>query len=414
MRKKRYDVVVVGCGPGGAVAGKFAALNGAETLIIEQKRQIGFPVHDSMGIIYSKSEVEETTGEEIEPATVYSRADGLRYMSPSGKEGKPQVLPDALYINRQLFEKSLAIGAVRAGAEIMLHTRVVDVVKEGGGVTGAIIKTGSGTVTIPCSLVIAAEGNYQHISRLAGFKPSNRRFSVAIGCEFVGVKSLHEPHSIDEIYMDPSEGMYRYAVPYAKDRLTLGCSSRRDMVKQKKDLKQRFDDLIRHLEAIEKYDFSEASAVNMMTATQALTGLGITPKLASNGIILVGDAAGEPLFGSRWGAAGMFRACWTGRAAGEIAARAVRRNEVSEKSLDGEYQRTLNETLKEGERERILDAHGAWGKILSSSREVQEAAIEEIGWELAALHFYSKGGLASPLPSCLETAREWLKEREKG
>lgn len=414
MRKKRYDVVVVGCGPGGAVAGKFAALNGAETLIIEQKRQIGFPVHDSMGIIYSKSEMEEKTGEEIQAATIYSKADGLRYVSPSGKEGKPLLLNDGLFINRQLFEKSLAIGAVRAGAEILLHTRVIDLVKEKGVVVGVIIKAGSGAVAIPCSLVIAADGNYQHISRLAGIKPANRRCSVAIGYELVGVKSLRKPHSIDEIFLDPSEGTYRYVVPYSKDRLTVGCSISRDVIRQKKNLKQRFDDLIGYLESIEKYDFAKASAVNMMTNTQALAGLGVTPKLASDGIILVGDAAGEPLFASRWGAAGMFRACWTGRAVGEIAARAVKKNDVSEKSLDGEYRHTLNNTLKEGERERILDAYAAWGKILTSSREVQEAAIEEIGWEVAALHFYSKGGLASPLPSCLNTAREWLKERERG
>ena len=59
MRKRRYDVVVIGCGPGGATAGKFTALNGAETLILEEKRQIGFPIHDSMGIIYSKAEMEK-------------------------------------------------------------------------------------------------------------------------------------------------------------------------------------------------------------------------------------------------------------------------------------------------------------------------------------------------------------------
>ncbi|MFX0207023.1 MAG: DnaJ domain-containing protein [Candidatus Hodarchaeota archaeon] len=34
MRSKSYDVVVIGCGPGGAVAGRTAALNGAKTLIV--------------------------------------------------------------------------------------------------------------------------------------------------------------------------------------------------------------------------------------------------------------------------------------------------------------------------------------------------------------------------------------------
>lgn len=415
MRKKQYDVIVVGCGPGGAVAGKFAALNGAETLIIEQKRQIGFPVHDNMGIIYSKSEMEEITGEQIDAVTIYARAGGLRYISPSGKEGKPQLLPDGLFINRQLFEKSLAIGAVRAGAEIMLHTRVVGLVRDSGRTKGVIIETGSGYMPIPCSVVIAADGNYQHISRLAGFEPPNRKISVSIGCEFVGVKSLRQPHSIDEIYLDPYEGTYRFAAPYSEDRLTVGCSTPRGILKQKKNLKQRLDDMIRHLETIEKYDFTKASAVSIMTATQATTGLGIPPRLASDGIIPVGDAiVGEPLFGSRWGGAGMFRACWTGRKAGKIAANAIRKGDVSGKSLDAECRCALIETLQEEERERILEAFGAWGKILSSNLEEQEQAIEEVGWEVAALHFHCRGGLAAPLPSCLGSTQKWLKERERG
>ena len=193
MRQKSYEVVVVGCGPGGAIAGKCAALNGAETLVVEEKRQIGFPVYDSMSIIFSKSEMEETTGEKIELGAIYSRAEGLAYISPSGKEGKPQLLPDGIFVNRQLFEKSLAIAAVRAGAEIMLHTRVVDLVKEQGVVNGVIIRSGSELITIPCSLVIAADGSYQQMVRLAGIgfpEPSISAVSAAIGGEFGGVPDI--------------------------------------------------------------------------------------------------------------------------------------------------------------------------------------------------------------------------------
>jgi hypothetical protein len=33
MRKKQYDGIVVGCGPGGAIAGKFAALTSTTTIM---------------------------------------------------------------------------------------------------------------------------------------------------------------------------------------------------------------------------------------------------------------------------------------------------------------------------------------------------------------------------------------------
>jgi flavin-dependent dehydrogenase len=39
-----YDVVVVGAGPAGCLAAKYAAKNGAKTLIIEEHASIGSPV----------------------------------------------------------------------------------------------------------------------------------------------------------------------------------------------------------------------------------------------------------------------------------------------------------------------------------------------------------------------------------
>jgi flavin-dependent dehydrogenase len=39
-----YDIVVVGAGPAGCLAAKYAAKNGAKTLIIEERASIGSPV----------------------------------------------------------------------------------------------------------------------------------------------------------------------------------------------------------------------------------------------------------------------------------------------------------------------------------------------------------------------------------
>lgn len=410
MRKKRYDVIVVGCGPAGAIAGKFAALGGAETLIVEEKRQLGFPIYDFMSIIYSKSEMEETIGETIEPAIIYSKAKGLTYISPKGRQNEAQPLPDGIFVNRQLFEKFLAIAAVRAGAELVLHSRVADLVREDGVVTGVIIKDGPQPTPVSCSMVIAADGCYQHMARLAGIGFPRERISAALGCEFVGVKSLGGPHNIAEIYLDGStEGMYRYVVPYGEDRFSLGCSVGRSAVKQKRSLKQRLDEFIRYLEEIGKYDFSKASPVNMMSGGM---GLVVAPKLAADGIILVGNAAGGPVYGSQWGGIGlMLGACWTGRAAGKIAAAAVRKDDVSERSLDGEYRNVINDSLGDEDGTHILEALDAWRQILNLGPEEQEGAVAEISRELAALHFYSKGAL--PLRWCLEPVQNWLKERKR-
>lgn len=412
MRKKRYDVVVVGCGPGGAIAGKFAALNGADTLVIEERRQLGFPVYDSMSIIYGQSQMEEITGEKVQPAVIFAKADGLGYVSHGGKEGKPQLMEDGIFVNRQLFEKDLAIGAVRAGAEIMLHTRVVDLIREGSAIKGVVIKTVSGTESIPCSVVIAADGSYQFMARLAGMKVPKKSASCKLGCEFAGAKLLGKRHRIDEIYLSPTgEGTYGTVVPYVGDRMLVGLACSPSVVKEKKSLKVRLDEFLRHLEKVGKYDFTKASPVSMIVGGQATT---LVPSLALDGFMAIGNAAGAPLFGSRWGGTGLMAgACWTGRVAGEIAAEAVKKGNFSGKALEPKYKASLDDSLK-GHRARIDEAGQAYDFIRNKlTPQEQDQAIAEIGQAIAAMHFYSRGCLAPPLPPFLETAQEWLKKYKK-
>ena len=45
-----YDTVVVGAGPGGSTTARFAAKNGARTLLLEKREEIGVPVRCGEGI----------------------------------------------------------------------------------------------------------------------------------------------------------------------------------------------------------------------------------------------------------------------------------------------------------------------------------------------------------------------------
>ena len=208
--------------------------------------------------------------------------------------------------------------------------------------------------------------------------------------------------------------MYRFVVPYGKDRFSIGVSFSPTFAKETKSLKLRINDFMRHLEEIGMYDFSKASPVNMMCGGRShLTGLEATPGLASDGLMLVGDATGEPLFGCRSAGVGiMFAACWTGRAAGKIAAEAVRSGDVSGRLLNGEYRHVIDGSLTREERDFVLASIDTRRQILALDAKEQDRAIAEIGQEIAALHLCARGALASPFRSCLETAQAWLKEKK--
>jgi len=356
--------------------------------------------------------MEEVTGEIIEPAAIYARAGGIFYISPSGIEGNAQLLPDGVFVNRQLFEKSLAVGAIRAGAEVMLQTKAIDLFKENGVVKGVVVRNESGMTTIPCSVVVAADGSYRQMGRLAGIQLPDEVFSVALGYEFAGVKVSGHPDKFVKICLDDSgEAMYRYIVPYGQDKFSICCIIGRHNIKYRKSLKQRVNELIRHLETIGAYDFDKASPVSMLAgSTVKLAKDPIPATLAGDGIILIGQAAGFPVITSNWGGRTvMYAACWTGRVAGKIAAKAVKTGDVSGRRLNREYQSVIRERFG-AEGPRIWEAGQVWGRFFGMGREEQDRAVKEIGWELAALHFYAQGCVASNLRSCLEPAKEWLEE----
>ncbi|MGQ0796982.1 MAG: FAD-dependent oxidoreductase, partial [Methanobacteriota archaeon] len=47
---REVDVLVVGAGPGGSTAARYAAIGGARTLLIEKRTEIGTPVRCGEGV----------------------------------------------------------------------------------------------------------------------------------------------------------------------------------------------------------------------------------------------------------------------------------------------------------------------------------------------------------------------------
>jgi flavin-dependent dehydrogenase len=86
-----YDVVVVGAGPAGSMAAKYAAKAGARVLMIEEHATIGLPVQCA-GLIstraYEGCELSETIGKHVirgahihAPGGRVLRVDGKRTMA---------------------------------------------------------------------------------------------------------------------------------------------------------------------------------------------------------------------------------------------------------------------------------------------------------------------------------------------
>jgi len=110
-----HDILVVGGGPAGLIAGAEAARNGAEVLVVEEDPEIGQPDHCA-GLV-SKDGLEKII--EPTPAFILSRINRARIYAPSGKmyEAKTEGVK-ALVIDRTMLDKELLRRAEANGVEV--------------------------------------------------------------------------------------------------------------------------------------------------------------------------------------------------------------------------------------------------------------------------------------------------------
>src|SRR5512136_2965882 len=127
-----YDIVVVGAGPAGAMTAKYAAKNGARVLMIEKRSEIGAPVRCGEGI--SRSWL-DSVGIRLDSKSVAREVMGAKIVSPNGSSfylsEKMAGNEVGIVLERVFFDKLLARDAVKAGADLMLKTSAVKLLKTG-------------------------------------------------------------------------------------------------------------------------------------------------------------------------------------------------------------------------------------------------------------------------------------------
>lgn len=387
-----YDVVVVGCGPAGALAGRAAASVGARTLMVDKKIEIGSPIHCTGGAgglwLYAKR-----LNLELDPRCVAQEIKKFVIYSPSGK-ATPPVEAQCTNVYRDVFDRSLVEHAIKAGAHVMLNTRVIGLIKKDDVVKGVIARHEGETINIGAKVVIGADKG-SIVARSAGL--GERTHAVLfIGYEFYGVDG--QDPEVFYSYFGNAFAPLGHAVhgPRGKNRAYLGTGAPLDYFTEGKGktLRHYFNELLKH--PVVKEFFKNAQP----TAYQCGPGWACAPleKTVAPGVMLAGDAAGQ-LWAAQGG--GITPAMVCGNFAGQVAAKAALEGDVSEKRLK-EYEDEVRSTIG-----RTFDYHiaarDAIGKIVSSDTLI-EKAVQEIGLELVGTYVYATDEYRKPV-------EEWLKSK---
>ena len=122
----RTDVLVIGAGPAGSMTAKWAAKHGAKVLLIEKRQEIGSPVRCGEGM--SKEWLGEVG---IKPGKwINVEVEGARIFSPreqvfeiNEKSAGNEV---GYVVERDGFDKQLAIDAANEGVDVVLKTAAGD------------------------------------------------------------------------------------------------------------------------------------------------------------------------------------------------------------------------------------------------------------------------------------------------
>ncbi len=358
----KCDVLVVGAGPSGSMTAKWAAKNGADVIMIEKRQEIGSPVRCGEGI--SKSWLADVgitpssrwINVEVEGARIYSPSE--KVMEINEKHAGNEV---GYVVERDAFDKALAIDAANAGTTIHLKTHALDVLRKDGRVTGVKAKQFGQKFEIHASVVVGADGFESQVGRWAGI-PTNLQIRDMDSCLQYRMTNVDSDVRYCDFYLGKcAPGGYVWVFPKGDGLANVGIGVQVSKLHHPAEVRDYLDRWI-----AQHPGYAKGKKIDMVGG-----GVSISPPIkqsVADGVMLVGDAARmiDPLTGG-----GIANGCIAGKICGEVAARAAKSGRTSKADLM-EYDRRWRAVLEE----KLLRNWVAKEKLVSLPDETFDKIID--------------------------------------
>ncbi|MBN2789941.1 MAG: NAD(P)/FAD-dependent oxidoreductase [Candidatus Delongbacteria bacterium] len=316
---KHYDIVVVGAGPGGSIAAKEAAERGLKVIMLERDREIGIPVRcgEAVGI----AGLLEFFAKDHEIVQRYKKKYKIRFIAPNGNILDLNHESEAAVLDRKFFDAELGRLASLAGATVVTMANVTGLIFKDNSVVGVKFLYQGKEHIINSKIVIAADGVESRVGRWAGIK-TTPKFNDIESCVQYTMSDIDVEEDRMDFYFGKDIAPTGYLWVFPKDKRTanVGLGINGEYSRKKK--------AVNYLNSFVKSNFPEGSILNT-TCGGVICGETLE-KASGNGIMLVGDAAHQT---NAISGGGIINAMKAGRLAAEVAASAVRNNDLSEKFL---------------------------------------------------------------------------------
>jgi len=334
------DITVIGAGPAGCTTASTAAELGADVLMLEEHPLPGLPVFCGEAI---SAETLAAVGLKPEPPIINEPIRKMNIYTPNGKHvtvSTDRVL--GYTINRDVFDGLLADKAVASGVTLMVNTKAKEVIKRNGRVVGVKAEHHGEPLLIKSNIVIGADGHASMVRQSALGISYFKSFVVCAQYTLTGL-NIQEPDVI-EVWLGRKYAPGGYAWVFPKSRIVanVGVGVRAN---------QGIKPAILYLQDFisQNPDLRGGTIIRKTGGICPVTGT--LDKIVDDGVMLVGDAAGQtiPMTG-----AGVESAIHAGKIAGRVAAKAIQEGNTSKTRLE-EYP-------------EIFNHH--WGKLMETSKRV--------------------------------------------
>ncbi len=320
-----YDLVVIGAGPAGSTAARYAARRGLKVLLLDRRREIGVPVQCGE-YVATDEEVRRIfpTVDGLEDLMEAPRrvrqidTDVLRIWSPKGRHWD---VPFKGYtVRRDRMDQAIADQAVREGAELRTETTVHKV-------RGTEVVTGHGAVE--GTVVIGADGPKSTVARSVGLSwpVSGPAMSCTLDGDFGSVTDL--------FFGNLAPGGYAWIIPKGScANVGLGTWQH---------FRGKLDDLF--LKFLDRKGLPRSRGTGGYVPVE-----GPIARTVKGNALLVGDAAGH-VMATNGGGINVSMIC--GRIAGEAAADHVLQG-ASLDAYEARWRGAVGEPLDRGRRIKAL------------------------------------------------------------
>jgi electron transfer flavoprotein-quinone oxidoreductase len=342
---EKFDVIVVGAGPAGSACALTCAKSGLKVLLIERGEYPGSK--NVMGGVLYRKQMEELIPEFWKEAPLERPVIEQRFWMMDKESvvsfGYKGLEWEQNYNNftvlRAQFDQWFANKAVEAGALLINETVVLECIVENGKVVG--VRTDRPDGEVYADVVVLADGVNSLLGKQLGFHKEFRPDEVALTVmEVINLpkEKINERFNLSdnqgctiEIFGDSTKGNLGTAFLYTnKDSLNIGVGTTlSSMIKAKLKPYDLLDYLKNHPMVKPLIEGGESAEYLAHLIPEG--GYRSVPKVAGNGVVVIGDAAQLVNAIHREGSN---MAMSSGKMAAESIIEAKHRNDFSESSLN--------------------------------------------------------------------------------